>query len=177
MHAGLLRGFVKLLFGLFLLTGLFYIFQNKYNIKAAPSSPLFFIGNIIGSSGLFFLPFFGIAVPFYKQIICSGFPQWEIAFLGAGYHMTPLFYSALFPLILFLLLGRAPLLNKLIIGFNAGVAGHLLYAALSNDASMLWIPPVLDKVWLLANCVICLAMAWFIVIQSNSQKIKESKES
>jgi len=177
MHAGLLRGFVKLLFGLFLLTGLFYVFQNKYNVKSAPSSPLYFIGNITGSSGLFFLPFFGIAVPFYKQIICSGFPQWEITFFGASYHMTPLFYSALAPLILTLLLGRLPLVNKLIIGFNAGVAGHLLYAALSNDATMLWIPPVIDKIWLLINCGLCLFMAWLIVILSNGQKVKESKES
>ena len=177
MHAGLLRGFVKLLFGLFLLTGLFYVFQNKYNVKAVPSSPLFFMGNITGSSGLFFLPFFGIAVPLYKQIICSGFPQWEIAFFGASYHMTPIFYSALVPLILTLLLGRLPVVNKLIIGFNAGVAGHLLYAALSNDATMIWIPPVLDKIWLLVNCGLCLFMAWFVVILSNKQKIKESKES
>jgi serine protease len=173
MHAGLLRGFVKLLLGLFLLAGLFYVFQNKYNIKTAPSSPLFFIGNIIGSSGLFFLPFFGITV-LYSQIICAGFPQWEIAFFGAGYHMTPLFYSALFPLILSLLLGRIPLINKLIIGFNIGVAGHLLYGALSNDATMIWIPPVVDKIWLLLNCGVCLVLAWFIIILSNSRKIKES---
>jgi serine protease len=91
--------------------------------------------------------------------------------------MTPLFYSALAPLILTLLLGRLPLVNKLIIGFNAGVAGHLLYAALSNDATMLWIPPVIDKIWLLINCGLCLFMAWLIVILSNGQKVKESKES
>ncbi|HPZ10194.1 MAG TPA: S8 family serine peptidase, partial [Candidatus Eremiobacteraeota bacterium] len=170
MHAGLLRGFVKLLLALFLLAGLFYIFQNITEISIMPDSPLFFIGTVTGSCGLFFLPFFGIPVPFFQEIICNGFPQWDMAIFGACHHQTPLFYSAILPFLLTFLFARCDILRKFFIGFNIGVAGHLFYAALSNDAHMILVPPILDKVLLLLSVAICLYLAWTLLGGLNNKK-------
>jgi len=154
LHAVLLRGFVKLLLALFFIGGfVFFLCQRNCIISY---SALYVIGSVIGSCGLFFLPFFGLTPPLYKDIICNGFPQWDIAIFGASSHQHPIFYSALFPLALYFLFGKISLLNRLVMGFNLGVAAHLTYCLMTSDANMILIPQGLDKIWLLVNIAICL---------------------
>ena len=163
-HAGLLRGYMKLILGILFMVGLLYLVKSKFNVSI-PLSPLFFIGMIVGACGLFFLPFFGITgitPSILKNILCSGFPQWDMAFFGINSHQHPLFYSALVPLLLALPLFAIPanFLRQTVIGFTMGVGAHLFYAALSNDALMVIIPKELGGLWLHANVIICVFIAW-----------------
>jgi len=165
LHAALLRGYVKLILGLLFMVGFLYLIKFKFNISL-PFSLWFFPGTIIGACGLFFLPFFGvmgITPPILKTLLCSGFPQWDMAFFGINSHQHPLFYSALCPLLLALplLLLRINFLRKFVIGFTMGVAAHLFYAALSSDAVMMvWIPKEMGSIFLHANVALCIYIAW-----------------
>jgi serine protease len=114
---------------------------------------------LVGASGLFFLPQLGLGALPGAQLFAHGFPEWDLALFGAASHGNPLFYSALLPLLLTLLLYGRARLRGLLAGFSLGVGAHLAVHALSHTADVRFIPDFLDAVWLGANALVCFVTA------------------
>jgi serine protease len=114
----------------------------------------------VGAGGFFFLPSLGLAgtsvpAPVWGMVT-HGVPSWDMALFGAA---TPLLHSLLAPLLLAALLYGVTRARGLLVGFALGVAGHLLYGALSLPADIVWIPDLLDRAFLALNGLGCLAIA------------------
>jgi serine protease len=129
-------------------------------------------GLIVGACGFFFLPLVLQGPVPYREFLCRGFPQWDIAILGAHGHMNPLFYSALAPAALAFLFFEVKIVKNFISGFSAGVAAHLLHAFFYAYADLLFIPGifVLDKGWLLANGAVCIIAAYLLNLREPPKK-------
>lgn len=116
-------------------------------------------GLVIGSSGLFFLPMFmGNQVPL-NPMLTSGFPQWDMLLLGAGGHANPIFYSCLIPMALAVLVVENRFLRAVVGGLTAGIAAHLLFGAITGAATVLYIPAILSRLWLLFHGFLCVFLA------------------
>lgn len=108
--------------------------------------PAHFLGLHVGSVGLFFLPYLGVHGFPLQDLICKGFPEWDLFLFGAGGHGNPLFYSALVPMALLVLLFRAPRpVRAFVAGFSIGVAGHLLWYAIFPVAPLHYIPDLVAR--------------------------------
>jgi serine protease len=121
-------------------------------------------GGLMGATGLFFLPYLGLWGFPLQDLICKGFPEWDLYFFGAGGHGNPLFYSAFLPLLLMLLLFSAPRpVRAFVAGFSLGVAAHLAWYALFPVANVYWVPDVLlrlgDQVWFFVHAGLALLAA------------------
>jgi serine protease len=162
--AGFLDGLVKLILGLFITLLLLYSLRGIPGSSYTLISPLYLTGIIIGSCGLFFLPNMGIDVPL-KNILLRGFPQWDIAILGAAFHGNVLFYSALFPFALCFLTFSNSVLKKFALGFSAGVASHLIFYMILRPAEIQFIPGFLflDRIWLLLNALLCIYFSYLLI--------------
>jgi serine protease len=125
----------------------------------------FTLALVVGSSGLFFLPHLvgwlgGGPLPlggFYAR----GFPAWDLALLGPSGHANPVFYSALAPIVLVGLLYGVHRLRGLLCGLTLGIAGHLFFHAFFRLADIRYLPdwPLFEPGYLLANVLVCLAVA------------------
>jgi serine protease len=115
---------------------------------------------VVGACGLFVLPRLGLGGLPGVALVAHGFPAWDEALLGAAGHGNPLFYSALAPLALALLLYGFPRLRGMLAGFALGVAGHLLAQLFTHTVDVRWVP--LDQAWLVANGVVCAALGWAV---------------
>jgi serine protease len=103
------------------------------------------VGLVVGSSGLFFLPWLGIdGSGFWGR----GLPAWDLG-LGAALHGSPVAYSAVVPVMATLLLLGVGRLRGLLAGLSFGVSGHLVATALLGTTQLLWLPAPLGLVWLL----------------------------
>ena len=121
------------------------------------------LGLLFGSAGLFFLPRLDGSCALTAAVqgaLTQGFPSWDGALLGAGAHGNPLFFSALVPLGLTLLL-YGTRLRGLVFGVCVGVAAHLAVALLVGSAEVAWIPNrlFLDQLWLGGNALACVGLA------------------
>jgi hypothetical protein len=88
----------------------------------------------------------------------SGFPAWDQALLGAAGHGNLLFYSALVPVILGVLLYGFPKLRGFLAGFALGVAGHLFASGFLHAVDVRLIP--WDTAWLVGNGVLASAIGY-----------------
>lgn len=175
--AGFIDGLVKLLCA-FAMTGLLlFWFRGAPEDTRRVLSPLFFTGLIIGSCGLFFLPSMGIENIPWKHILLRGFPQWDIAVLGAQFHGNVLFYSALFPFIATFLFFGNRLLRVITAGFATGVAAHLAFTLIVRPAEIQFIPSFLfiDRIWLFINCILCLYFA-YMLLSLFSDRMRKGEE-
>jgi serine protease len=131
--------------------------RGQLALRAGLGLPL---GLLVGAGGLFFLPSLGLvgtSVPApVWGMVTHGVPSWDMALFGAA---TPLLHSLLAPLLLAALLYGVTRARGLLVGFALGVAGHLLYGALSLPADIVWIPDLLDRAFLALNGLGCLAIA------------------
>ncbi|MEW6281890.1 MAG: S8 family serine peptidase, partial [Candidatus Eremiobacterota bacterium] len=154
--AGFLYGAYR--FGLALVIGLFVLLpllRRGAIVQAGAALP----GLVIGSSGLFFLPLIlGNSAPL-NPLVTSGFPQWDMVLLGAAGHANPIFYSCLIPMALAVLVVENRFLRAVVAGFTAGIAAHLLIGALTGAATVLYIPAILSRLWLLGNGLVCVFLA------------------
>lgn len=160
--AGFIDGLIKLILAIVMVFFLLYSLRGVRGAALTVISPQFITGLIIGSCGLFFLPSMGVENIPFKNVLLRGFPQWDIAILGAEFHGNLLFYSALFPLVLSFIFFPSRFLNKLATGFTTGVAAHLLFFFIFRPAEIQFIPGFLflDRIWLLFNIALSLYIAY-----------------
>jgi serine protease len=119
----------------------------------------FVLALVAGSSGLFALPFLPSVLPGQHAVtnaLSEGFPLALSNVLGAG---NPIVWSAVAPLGLIVLLYGVARLRPALAGFAFGVAGALLFAAVSGVVDVSLVPGVLDRVWLAGHAAIAAMFA------------------
>jgi serine protease len=132
-------------------------------------------GLVLGSSGLFLIPYllgwwfpaggsswFGHGVPLVN-VAASGALDAADALLRPAWRGSPLVWSALLPVGLTALLYGAPRLRGALAGFGFGVAGALLFAAITATFDVRLIPDVLDRPWLAANAALTALVATLVL--------------
>lgn len=123
----------------------------------------YLFGAVVGSSGLFFLPYIfasGSSWPVIETLT-RGLPSWDMAVLGPMGHGNALFFSALIPLALLVVGYGVRRLRPLLAGLALGVAGHLLMHASMRLTDIQYVPNtlMLDEMWLALNALACVGMA------------------
>jgi serine protease len=119
----------------------------------------FALALVAGSSGLFALPFLPHLVPGQQAVasaLSEGFPLALSNVFGAG---NPIVWSAVAPLGLIVLLYGVARLRPTLAGFAFGVAGALLFAAVSGIVDVSFVPGVFDRVWLAGHAAIAALFA------------------
>jgi serine protease len=113
---------------------------------------------IVGSSGLFVLPLFGVDL----TVLSHGLPAWDLLF-GASAHGNPLLYSALIPVGLTVLLYGNRKLRGALAGLAIGVGAHLLFHAFMRESDVKLVPDLLDSTWLAVNALVSFATGWAVL--------------
>jgi len=121
--------------------------------------PFHVTGVLVGATGFFFLPYLGVAGYPLQDFVVRALPEWDLVLLGAGGHANPIFYSALVPLVLLVLLFTAPRpVRGLVAGLALGMAAHLAWYALDPVANVHWVPDVVarlgDRFWFAVHAVL-----------------------
>lgn len=114
---------------------------------------------VLASSGLFFLPVLFPCSTAWSNFWTLGLPSWSIPLMGAAHHGNPLFLSCLIPMLLSIIVVEKPPLRSMVSGLSAGFAAHLLFAAALSTVSVLYVPAVLGRLWLIANGLLCVFLA------------------
>jgi serine protease len=106
---------------------------------------------ITGASGLFALPFFTSSTHPIVAAVSSGFTLGVAGALGPAAHGNPLLWSAIAPLVLTVLFYGVRRLRPVLAGFGFGIAGALLFAAVTGTIDVRFVPDFLDRFWLAAH--------------------------
>jgi serine protease len=114
---------------------------------------------VLGSSGLFFLALLFPCHTAWNNFWTLGIPSWGIPLMGAAHHGNPLLLSCLLPMLLSIVVVEKPALRSLVSGLSSGFAAHLLFAAALSTVSVLYVPAVLGRLWLVANGLLCVFLA------------------
>jgi serine protease len=123
---------------------------------------------VVGSSGLFFLP--GLLPQSWSHAhavgaaVSEGFTGTVSGVLGSG--GNPLVFSAVAPLALTVLLYGVRKLRPALAGFGFGVAGALLFAAVSGTVDVSYVPNFLDAIWLAAHAGVAALFATAVIRKS-----------
>lgn len=120
---------------------------------------LTFPGAVMGSSGLFFLPYLIHKSTPFSQLLTSGLPSWDVVFLGAANHGNPIVFSCLIPMLLSLVVVEKPTLRAVVAGLTAGFAAHLLFAAMLGTVTVMYVPAFLSRLWLIGNGLVLVFLA------------------
>ncbi len=107
---------------------------------------------IAGSSGLFLLPYLVSSAHPAVALLSSGFTA-DVA-SAVGWYGNPLIWSALIPVALTVLFYGNARLRPVLAGFGFGIAGALLFAAVSNTVDVRYVPDFLDRFWLLGQAAL-----------------------
>lgn len=113
----------------------------------------------LASSGFFFVALLWPKVTAWSNFITLGLPSWGLPLLGAANHGNPLLMSCLIPMLLSILVVEKPALRALVAGLSVGFAAHLLFAAALSTVSILYVPVLLGRLWLIANGLLCVFLA------------------
>jgi serine protease len=114
---------------------------------------------VMASSGLFFLAVLFPGETAWCNLWTLGLPSWSIPLMGAAHHGNPIFLSCLIPMLLSIVVVEKPALRSLVSGLSSGFAAHLLFAAALSTVSVLYVPAVLARLWLVANGLLCVFLA------------------
>lgn len=114
---------------------------------------------VLASSGFYFLAVLMPCNVAWNNFWTLGLPSWGIPLMGAAHHGNPLFLSCLIPMLLSILVVEKPALRSLVSGLASGFAAHLLFAAALSTVSVLYVPLVLGRLWLVANGLLCVFLA------------------
>jgi serine protease len=123
----------------------------------------FAVALLAGSSGLFFLP--GLLPQSWTHLhavgaaLSGGFADTLTGALGSN----PLVYSAIAPLALTVLLYGVRKLRPALAGFGFGVAGALLFAAVSGTVDVRYVPGFLDPIWLAVHAAVAALFATAVI--------------
>ncbi|MBM4318971.1 MAG: peptidase S8 [Deltaproteobacteria bacterium] len=168
IRARLLRGPGPLLLALFLAWLLLRRLTRTDLLGQRPATgPLFWAALLMGSSGLFFLPWLtGWPHPLLG-LLSEPLSSLGLVLGGPGWHLTPLLGSALLPLAASVLLSGHGTGVRLAAGLAVGFAGWLLWSTVLGQADLLWLPGrLLDRLWLAGNGLLALALAWLALKRS-----------
>ena len=132
------------------LAGCVMFFYRRRKILVAAFGLGGVFGLVIAACGLFFLPLLGIHLPF----VSHGLPALDQALFGAAGSGNPLFWSALFPLVLASLAYGVKSLRGPLAGLLLGWAGCLAAHALFRTVDIRYVPLVLEPVWLGLNALV-----------------------
>lgn len=125
---------------------------------------------VLGSSGLFFLPYLGLRVPLLA-VFQGPIPEWDLLLAGAGSHASAIFWSALLPWTCALLTFGQRRLQSACLGLAVGVAAFLLHETFFTTALIEAVPGwFLTKTWLLANAAACMFLAYVLVLAGARQR-------
>lgn len=114
---------------------------------------------VLGSSGLYFLALLWPCQTGWSNFLTLGLPSWSIPLMGAAHHGNPILLSCLLPMLLSIVVVEKPVLRSLVSGLAAGFAAHLLFAAVMSTVSVLYIPAIMARLWLVANGLLCIFLA------------------
>ena len=93
-----------------------------------------------------------VGAPGRSALLSSGFTAASPA--RVGWRGNPLIWSALLPVALTVLFYGMRRLRPALAGFGFGIAGALLFAAVSNTVDVRYVPDFLDRFWLLGQAAI-----------------------
>ncbi|MDC0707323.1 S8 family serine peptidase [Stigmatella sp. ncwal1] len=132
-----------------------------FNILATPS---FLVPLCLATVGVFFAhSWFGGASGVAGDVVNAvslPIPDWQRIIFGRGKLANPIFYSALFPLVLSLFAIKFRGLRPALGGLSLGFAGFLAYAAWSKAPGLAYMPfTFLAVPWLVVNTAVCLFIA------------------
>ncbi len=141
--------------------------KDLLDMKAG-ATPMFVIGAVAASSGLFFLPLlFGDvgALGALANIFGRPIAELDFALFGPTWHQTPILASAAIPIAAAGLLGGTKRLKYLAAGLAIGFGGFLLAETFILTSDVLWIPgmDVLDRIWLAANGVLATIVGYLML--------------
>lgn len=126
-------------------------------------SPGFWAMALLAAAGLFFFKLLGLwtlpgAGPVFEALSFP-IPDWERWFFGPG-RASPLFYSALIPVVLSIVGSRVASLRGVLAGLCVGFAAFMLYAAFTGAPALAWMPfKILALPWLAVNAIVALVLA------------------
>lgn len=135
------------------------------------ATPLFTVGAVAASSGVFFLPLIvgdlGVAGAI-ANVIGRPIAELDFALLGPAWHQTPILASAALPLAAAAFLAGTRRLRFLAAGLAVGFGGFLLAEAVILTSDVLWIPGtgVLDRTWLAVNGVLATVVGYLTLKRS-----------
>ncbi len=119
-------------------------------------------GVVIGSSGLFFLPYIAPSLSSLPVLhaLTHGVPSWDMALLGPTGHGNALFFSALIPLALLAIGYGVPKLRAPLAGLAIGFAAHLAFFAVVPFVTV-HVPALfgVGALWLAVNALVCIGLA------------------
>ncbi|CAN0333829.1 unnamed protein product, partial [Phaeothamnion confervicola] len=128
--------------------------------------PLVKIPLIAASSGFFFLPLLAGGATPWNPLLTTGIPSWGLVLQGAAYHGNPLLLSCLIPILLAVTVVDSKPLRAIVAGLSAGFAAHLIFAALSGCVSVMFVPALLSRLWLLGNGLFCIFLSSVLAEES-----------
>jgi len=166
------RGWLKLIIAIVVIIIIIIIIGMK-NFRKHALSPLFLIGWLMGSTGLFFLYYTKAASLPGMNFLTRGIPEWDFAIFGPVAHINPLFYSVLIPFIIAVILYKTRW-QKLAAGLSLGFASQILFA-ITRTTDVHWIPGtfVLDKCWLILNFILAMILGYALIrLNGNIQEEK-----
>lgn len=114
---------------------------------------------ILGSSGLFVLPFLFGDTSGTVGLLSNGVLDGLDAVVRPSLRGTPLVWSLLLPLGATAIFYGMPRLRGVLAGFGFGIAGALLFASISDSFDVRLIPNLLDRPWLALNALASATLA------------------
>jgi serine protease len=145
------------------------VFMRRRGIAVEKLGLGFVAALVAGSSGLFFLPSIlpaSWAGGAATTVLSAGFADTASGLLGSDAHANPLVWSAVLPLILTAVLYGVRRLRPLLAGFGFGMAGTLLFAAVTGTVDVGYIPSFLDPIWLGVHGIAAALLASAVVRKS-----------
>jgi serine protease len=122
---------------------------------------------VAGSSGLFFLrdlvPAGWSGAHAVASMLSTGYTDGVGGIFGSVGQGNPLVWSALAPILLTGVLYGVRRLRPALAGFGFGVAGALLFAAVSGTIGVRFLPDLFDGAWLVANAAVAAVLATAVV--------------
>lgn len=129
------------------------------------------LGAVMGASGFWFLAALGLplrGVP-GAGVLAEPMPLWDEAVLGASWHFTALWASALPVVLLVVAFLGVRRLRGLLAGLAVGWAAYFLVSAVAMPSDVQLIPGTagaLDRVWLAVNALLLFGLARLVALTS-----------
>jgi len=123
-------------------------------------TPGFLLAMLVSTVGAFFLQWLGSGPGDTMSALSMPLPDWQRWLFGRGRLASPLFYSALIPLIASIFAVPQKSLRRVIAGLSLGFAGFLAYAGWAKAPALAYLPfTFMARPWLVVNAVVCVLLA------------------